>query len=304
MWNKIKLTENEEIICWFKVSTYRKKVRNKELELLDALKKICEKHNFRYFASGWTLIWAVRHKWFIPRDDDIDTNMFRNDYEKFCKIANKELPNNIRFSFYHQWWWKLWFINTSALGDDNRWDKDLIWWISIDIFPIDYASKYSFVNKIKTITLLSLRAIILAQKSDAFIKRMKRWKRFFIYICKYVFRKINCWKVYKLHEKIAKKVFFKWDKIYNWWCPYQYYPKNIFNEFHNVEFENTTICIPDWYDTYLRIAYWNYMKPIVWEWWHHCRYSIDKSYKDIIKSFDKWQSNEENYNKCKDLFAL
>lgn len=298
------ITEDEEVRCWFKVSSNRKKVWNIQLWLLEELKKICEKHNLKYFASWGTMLWAIRHKWYIPRDDDMDFMMFRKDYEKFREIAPKELPKNIKLKHYHQWWSNMTDITTTTLWDDNWWDNELIWGISIDIFPIDYASKYSFINWSKTIVLLLLRAIILAKKSDAFIKRMKKWKRPLVYICKFIFSQIDYFKVYQIHEKITRKTLFKWNEIYNWWCPYKYYPTNIFNESLEVKFENTTIYIPGWYDVYLKKAYWDYMKPIIREWWHHCRYSVTKSFKDIVKTFDRSKSNEDNYNNCEDLFTL
>ena len=71
------IDETEEIRSWFVVSVNRKKVWNIQLWLLEELKSICKKHKIKYYADGGTLLGAVRHKWFIPRDDDIDIDMFR-----------------------------------------------------------------------------------------------------------------------------------------------------------------------------------------------------------------------------------
>ena len=298
------ISEDEEIRDWFKVSSNRKKVWNVELWLLEELKRICEKHNIKYFADGGTLLWAIRHKWFIPRDDDIDLVMFREDYEKFRKIAPKELPSHIKLCNYHQWFSKLVNENTAALWYENWWDKDFVGWIRIDIFPIDYASKFKVINWIKSKILLSLRSILLSQKCYWFIDIMKKWKQIVIYPLRFIFSKIDTFKIYQLHEKIAKKLFFKSKNVYSAWFPYRFFPKNIYDEFHNVKFENTTICIPNWYDVYLKTSYGEYMKPVMDLSWHHCRYSVNKSYKDIIRPFDKNKSNEENYNNCDSLFLL
>ncbi len=298
------ISEDEEIRDWFKVISNRKKVWNIELWLLEELKKICKRHNIWYYADWGTLLWAIRHDWFIPWDDDIDLVMFREDYEKFSKIAEKELPDYIKLWKYHEWFSKLVNINTTALWDDNRWDSDYLGWIWIDIFPIDYASKFMIINKIKNIVLLFLRMILDSQKSYRLIDRMKGWKFFLLKVSKFFFKRFDCLKLLQLYDKINKKVFFKWKDVYSAWFVYRYFPKNIYDKSHTVKFENTTINIPDWYDVYLRTSYGNYMKPVISQWWHHCRYSVDESYKNIIKWFDKSKTNEDNYNNCNSLFVI
>lgn len=62
-----------------------------ELEILGEIDRLCELHGIRYFADSGTLLGAVRHGGFIPWDDDIDLAMLRRDYDRFRKIAEKEL---------------------------------------------------------------------------------------------------------------------------------------------------------------------------------------------------------------------
>ena len=66
-----------------------------ELSLLEKYIEICSKYNLRYYALGGTLLGAVRHKGFIPWDDDMDLGMPRKDYEKFLEICKKELPDHV-----------------------------------------------------------------------------------------------------------------------------------------------------------------------------------------------------------------
>ena len=108
----------DEIRDGFLVTTDRKKLWNAQIELVLEFQRICKKHNLKYFASGGTLLGAVRHKGFIPWDDDIDLGMLRPDYEKFKQIA----PEEIKPPFYFDPWYdnEMPTVDLTICGWPNR----------------------------------------------------------------------------------------------------------------------------------------------------------------------------------------
>lgn len=122
----------------------KEELRNIQIRILQHVDEFCTKHNLRYFISGGTLIGAIRHKGFIPWDDDIDFMMLREDYERFIKLYSQE-DNSI----YHLYSHKILpsYPYPFAKIDDSRTimheeiNDAIELGVNIDIFPIDIAPK-------------------------------------------------------------------------------------------------------------------------------------------------------------------
>ncbi len=72
------------------------RVHKANLEILKAVKAICERHGITYLIDSGTLLGAVRHKGFIPWDDDVDLCFRREEFERFVEVARAELPGNMQ----------------------------------------------------------------------------------------------------------------------------------------------------------------------------------------------------------------
>ncbi|SHI12061.1 lipopolysaccharide cholinephosphotransferase [Clostridium collagenovorans DSM 3089] len=126
-------------------------LRTCQLEMLDILQefcRICEKHNLKYWLDAGTLLGSIRHRGFIPWDDDIDVGMLREDYEKFLEVAENELQEQylIQKPFSNvNAFTKIRKKNTLML---ERYDANYHQGIFLDIFPMDTYSKNNFKFKL------------------------------------------------------------------------------------------------------------------------------------------------------------
>ena len=131
-----------EVICDYFVSSKMKQVWNIELEMLEKVDKICKENGITYSLAGGSLLGAIRHKGYIPWDDDVDIIMPRKDYENFLQLAQEqfEFPFFVQYykteNYYPRGHAQIRNSNTTAIiqGDEyNNFNKGIF----IDIFPLD-----------------------------------------------------------------------------------------------------------------------------------------------------------------------
>lgn len=117
-------------------------LKKQELMVLHTFKDICEKHQLTYFITAGTLLGAVRHRGFIPWDDDIDVIMPRKDYNRFARLCEKDLPEglflqNKRTDSEYPFHFSKLRIDGTSVYDPFLSGVAIHKGIYIDIFPVD-----------------------------------------------------------------------------------------------------------------------------------------------------------------------
>ena len=127
------------------------KLHNILYELLCEFDRICKKHNIHYFLDSGTALGAVRHRGFIPWDDDLDVGMMRDDYNKFLKVAYNEIHEkyilltkdvDANYKKYHA---KL--VHKGSVYPEFGSENYKYRGIFIDIFPFDKISNDTYKRK-------------------------------------------------------------------------------------------------------------------------------------------------------------
>lgn len=251
---------------------YGKKIETEEevkeilLDLLWTFHRFCEEHDIRYSLDYGTLLGAIRHKGYIPWDDDIDVCMLRSEYEKLESVFPKEMEN--KYSFYSLNREKLWnrpygkFFNTRTVEKEKS-NNNIGTGLGIDVFPIDDVPDNTYIfDTFRKRRLLLIQASRI--KSIVWSKKRNLIKNLFVVICQLILLPFS-------HRTIAKAIdrYIKTNNNRNYSFVYHScdavegkysYPKSFFNNYIDIPFEGYTFKIIAEYDKYLTQIYGDYMK--------------------------------------------
>ncbi|MDE5678608.1 phosphorylcholine transferase LicD [Phocaeicola sp.] len=147
------------------MKTNIEKLHAVNIEIMKKIVDICDANGLLYYALGGTMLGAIRHKGFIPWDDDIDLGMPRKDYELFLQIAPELLGKSFKVtnyktdSDYHYYITRVQDINTKVV--ETRYEHEGNFsHVSVDIFPIDGSPNNRVLRRIFYFRILSHRAMM------------------------------------------------------------------------------------------------------------------------------------------------
>ncbi|MBR1815111.1 MAG: LicD family protein [Lachnospiraceae bacterium] len=275
----------------FSVDFFRDEVRNgfyiptaikqgwaKSLEVLAAIDRVCEKNNITYFAEWGTILGAVRHGGFVPWDDDLDICMKREDYIRFREVADKELPEEFVIHDYERkedhWLFLSRVVSQNQICFDEEHLKkyhNFPYMASVDIFVLDYLYKDETeerrrCDEVKRIIAVAdgiVENTMYQLTIDRELNEIER--KYNVKLDRRADARALGIALYKIAEKqmarVPKAQADTMGQIFPWILKGGVgQPKEYYEKFIRVPFENMTIPVPACYNSVLKRRYGNYLQ--------------------------------------------
>lgn len=247
--------------------------QNGELEILKEIDRICKEQNITYFVAYGTLIGAVRHKGFIPWDDDVDIMMPKHDYDRFIEYTTKNADKLKPFELFNMQTHKDYPYMISRYCDNRYYlnvdnEDDCGMGLFVDIYPLEgagnsvkeFTKKKNKSSRYASLVFLSTRQKVKRENTKSFIKYLIKYPAFLFSKClgkNFFVNKLN--KIadtcdYDNSKFIGPMTWASDDGIKG------IFPKKWFSETITVEINGYSFSAPKEYDKILKRLYGDYMQ--------------------------------------------
>lgn len=242
-------------------------IKSKEIAILDKIVEVCEKNKLKYFIAYGTLLGAVRHKGFIPWDDDIDLLMPRKDYQKLLEVWDNEGAYQILectkdFQYVYPF---AKVIDAYTVLEEYEVDQQYRMGVYVDIFPYDGIKGSIKKNKafLKICEIMEKLRIYSMFSCDKILHEnpKKNFGRKFLWR---ILTQIGPAKISRWQNKFAQKYIKERADFQGFLCTCcsrkELLPAELFDNTIMIEFEGKKYCAPAQFDEILKREYGDYMK--------------------------------------------
>lgn len=270
-----------ECRCDFEVPAMMKRAWAAQMEVLEVVAEICEKNHLQYFADWGTLLGTIRHKGFIPWDDDIDICMKRKDYNQLIRILPQELPYGFVLAGMYAKDKRLqdaaYVPQLRVIADETLWDFNAYMQrfhgfpyqrVGIDIFPLDNIPESVETAEIQRTIIRQGIAILRDWDKLEETGELEGFLRGFEEFCKVkapegkdiknwmwrVIDAVSC--LYEGEETVEITNFSAWLRAKQYRVKKEWYDKAVY-----LPFEHIQIPVPCGYDEVLKVQFGDYMIP-------------------------------------------
>ncbi|MCD8119013.1 MAG: LicD family protein [Lachnospiraceae bacterium] len=251
------------------------RIRYLELELLEEVDAICKQYGIQYFLSAGTMLGAVRHKGFIPWDDDVDIGMLPEDYKRFLEVC----PEHLSLDYGYQ---------TFSTEQTSHYIHDKIR-IRNTYFSTKYSNRYEMMNGVYIDIFIYYKTADRPGKQKKHIRQIKFMRNVLGAHWSLKPKKTRYKHLYPIVWRIIKKIPWKWVHKYNRHVLEKYEKKNTHYRLDSTGFNLVKVgAVPDeWFHGTVEAEFCGRKFPILEHYDDFLRHWYGNHYMELLPLSDR-----------------